>query len=118
MLLDDTLESLKKRKCDNPEATAMKKIRSDVADLLQGAVIQFATKANCKQLLSDNEKDAANPHSQHNVTYTSHMLDKVMEQVKQDEEKFEPFVAIVRDMGGPCIDLTTKISKYLFIYWS
>ena len=105
-----------KGKVDNPEAAAIDKISSDIADLLQGSIIQFATRANSKKLLSDEQKNAAFPQSQHETHYTAKLLDIVANTIKMDDEdqKFEAFLTILRhDLGGPLITLSHKMSKDL-----
>ena len=110
-MVDSKLDNLRKKKTADPEATALKKARPDLVELLQGSIVQFATKANGKKLLSDEEKNAAFPHSQHNVHYTSILLQEVIKGVKTDEENFDVFLDMIRDLGGPLISLSKKLSK-------
>ena len=103
-MLECKLKDLRCKNYANPEAVAFKKIRSDVADVLQGNVVLFATRANGKNLISNEQKMAAFPH-------TTKLIDAVVMGVKRDEEKFYIFLDILHELGGPLIDLSIRLSK-------
>ena len=107
---------MEKAKADDiniPEAATLERHMNTIADNIQGGgIINLANRLESKKVLTFDEKQKfTDPNNNHELLYTQKMLDEVGQSISKDENVFDEFLKIMKDIGGPAKTLAEQLEK-------
>ena len=97
-----------------PEAATLKRHMNTIADNIQGGGIvnRLASHLESKNVLTFHEKQKfTDPNNNHELLYTQKILDEVRRSIRRDENVFDEFLEIMKDIGGPAKTLAEQLEK-------
>ncbi len=84
------------------EAVTLKRHMNVIAFSIEGGHLMLANNLEaCGVLTFDEKLKCTDPTSQHDLIYTQKMLDQVGQSIKENEERFDEFLEIMKKIGGP-----------------